>query len=152
MPATFINVALILLGSLLGLLFRGRIPPRFSSGLTFALGLCVLGIGITSMIATADTLCVIVCMVVGTLLGEAIDIEKRMDGVGELLRHALDRGCRRMIIGLVGSATNDCGIGMLAALGCRFLDAAGNEVEGFGRDVGRIARIDAAGLDPRLAA
>lgn len=73
-------------------------------------------------------------------------------GVGELLRHALDRGCRRMIIGLGGSATNDCGIGMLAALGCRFLDAAGNEVEGFGRDVGRIARIDASGLDPRLAA
>lgn len=69
MPATFINVALILLGSLLGLLFRGRIPPRFSSGLTFALGLCVLGIGISNMIATADTLCVIICMVVGTLLG-----------------------------------------------------------------------------------
>ena len=64
LPATFINVALILLGSLLGLLFRGRIPPRFSSGLTFALGLCVLGIGISNMIATADTLCVIICMVV----------------------------------------------------------------------------------------
>ena len=82
LPATFINVALILLGSLLGLLFRGRIPPRFSSGLTFALGLCVLGIGISNMIATADTLCVIICMVVGTLLGEAIDIEKRMEGAG----------------------------------------------------------------------
>ena len=56
-----------------------------------------------------------------------------------------------MIIGIGGSATNDCGIGMLLALGCRFFDDAGQEVAGYGRDVGRIARIDASGLDPRLA-
>ena len=72
-------------------------------------------------------------------------------GVGEMLLDALDRGYRRMIIGIGGSATNDCGIGMLLALGCRFFDDAGQEVAGYGRDVGRIARIDASGLDPRLA-
>ena len=92
MIATVINVALILLGSVLGLLFKNRISSRFASGLTFALGLCVLGIGISSMIGTADTLCVIVCMVIGTLLGELINIEKRMDGVGTLLRRKLIRG------------------------------------------------------------
>ena len=73
MIATVINVVLILLGSILGLIFKNRISSRFASGLTFALGLCVLGIGITSMIATGDTLCVIVCMDIGTLLGEALD-------------------------------------------------------------------------------
>ena len=92
MIATVINVVLILLGSILGLLFKNRISARFASGITFALGLCVLGIGTTSMIGTADTLCVIVCMVIGTLLGELINIEKRMDSVGDVLRRKLIRG------------------------------------------------------------
>lgn len=92
MIATVINVVLILLGSFLGLVFKNRISARFASGITFALGLCVLGIGISSMIGTADTLCVIVCMVIGTLLGELINIEKRMDSVGTLLRRKLIRG------------------------------------------------------------
>lgn len=47
MPATFINAGLILLGSLIGLLFKNFIPPRFSSIVTHALGLCVLGIGVS---------------------------------------------------------------------------------------------------------
>ena len=86
MIATVINVVLILLGSLLGLAFQGRIRPRFAATLTSALGLCVLGIGITGMIVGEDTLCVIVCMVVGTLLGEALRIEDRLEGIGDLLR------------------------------------------------------------------
>ena len=92
MLATVINVALVSLGSALGLAFKNRISPRFASILTCALGLCVLGIGISGMIGTADTLCVIVCMVAGTLLGEALNIEKRMDGLGDLLRRRLIRG------------------------------------------------------------
>ena len=92
MLATVINVVLVLLGSALGLAFKNRISPRFASILTCALGLCVLGIGISGMIGTADTLCVIVCMVAGTLLGEALNIEKRMDGLGDLLRRRLIRG------------------------------------------------------------
>ncbi len=89
MPATFINVALVLLGSALGLLFRGKIPARLTDSITRALGLCVLVIGIDAALDTQNTLCVIVCMVVGTLLGEAIRIEDRMEGVGELLRKRL---------------------------------------------------------------
>ena len=55
MIATVINVVLILLGSILGLLFKNRISTRFASGITFALGLCTMGIGITGMISTADS-------------------------------------------------------------------------------------------------
>ena len=72
-------------------------------------------------------------------------------GVGELLRDALERGCRRLILGIGGSATNDCGLGMLTALGCRFLDGAGNYVHIYGKDVEKVAAIDRSGLDPRLA-
>ena len=115
MIATVINVVLIVLGSVLGLVFKNRISARFASGLTFALGLCVLGIGITSMIATADSLCVIVCMVVGTLLGEAINIEKRMDGVGELFRRRLVRGegNNRFVEGFVNASVLFC-VGAMA--------------------------------------
>lgn len=41
-------------------------------------------------------------------------------GVGELISHAMDRGCRKFIVGIGGSATNDGGVGMLQALGCHF--------------------------------
>ena len=83
MPATFINMALILLGGGLGLLFKNLISNRLLSILTHALGLCVLGIGISSAIGTENMLCVIVCMVVGTVIGTAVDIERRLEGGGD---------------------------------------------------------------------
>lgn len=49
-------------------------------------------------------------------------------GTGELIVDALERGCREIIMGLGGSATNDCGVGMLRALGYRFYDAMGEEL------------------------
>lgn len=50
-------------------------------------------------------------------------------GTGELIKDALNRGCRRFVIGLGGSATNDAGLGMLQALGFRFRDRYGNELD-----------------------
>ena len=92
MLATVINAVLVLIGSILGVLFKNRIGARFNTILTHALGLCLLGIGVTSAIATENTLCVIVCMVLGTILGEAIRIEDRLDAAGELLRRKLAGG------------------------------------------------------------
>lgn len=66
-------------------------------------------------------------------------------GVGELMSAAADRGARRIILGLGGSATNDGGCGAAAALGVRFLDAEGNAFVPTGGTLDRIARIDAAG-------
>jgi glycerate kinase len=72
-------------------------------------------------------------------------------GVGEIVLAALDAGCRRLIVGQGGSATNDGGAGMAQALGVRFLDADGGELPPGGAALARLARIDASGLDPRLA-
>ncbi|MEO7003499.1 MAG: glycerate kinase [Ktedonobacterales bacterium] len=72
-------------------------------------------------------------------------------GVGELIRAALDAGCRRLVIGLGGSATNDGGAGMAQALGARLLDAAGRDLSPGGAALARLARIEVSGLDPRLA-
>jgi glycerate kinase len=72
-------------------------------------------------------------------------------GTGDLLRAALDAGVSRITVGLGGSATNDGGSGLLRALGGRFLDADGGELAEGGGALGNLDRIDASGLDPRLA-
>ncbi len=92
MPAVLINAVFILLGSALGLLLKGKLPERFLSALMQCLGLCVLSIGISSAVGTQNTLCVVVCLVLGTLLGEGINIEKRLDTCGEWLHTHLIRG------------------------------------------------------------
>lgn len=71
-------------------------------------------------------------------------------GTGEMIRHALDLGVNKIILGLGGSVTNDAGAGMAQALGAQFYDAAGNAVRGCGGQLGRIQSIDLSGLDPRL--
>lgn len=62
-------------------------------------------------------------------------------GVGELLLHAAGEGNCRVILGLGGSATNDCGIGMAAALGYRFIDKQGNALQPVGAFMKHIDRI-----------
>lgn len=119
MPATFINAALVLLGSVIGLLFRGKIPQRFTKIITAGLGLCVLVIGVDAALETRDTLCVIVCMVVGAILGQWIDIEGRMDRVGELLKTKLAaqrEGNARFSEGFVSASVLFC-VGAMAING-----------------------------------
>lgn len=71
-------------------------------------------------------------------------------GLGELIRHALDRDCRTFLIGIGGSATNDAGLGMLTALGFRFYTQSGENAGISGDALQSIFRIDASGADPRL--
>lgn len=63
-------------------------------------------------------------------------------GTGEMVGDALERGCRRFIMGIGGSATNDAGTGMLRALGYRFLDKNGRPLEGGGAMLTEIVTID----------
>ena len=71
-------------------------------------------------------------------------------GLGELILAAIDGGCRRFIIGIGGSATNDCGLGMLTALGFRFLKADGSRAGIAGGDLADVAQIDMRQVDSRL--
>lgn len=72
-------------------------------------------------------------------------------GVGELIADAIRRGCRRFLIGIGGSATNDGGTGMLRALGVRFTDEASRELPEGGMALAGLAAIDTSGLLPALA-
>ena len=71
-------------------------------------------------------------------------------GTGELIKDALNRGCRKFLIGLGGSATNDGGCGMAQALGVKFLDKNGNEVGRGGGQLSNISAIDLSGIDQRI--
>lgn len=118
MIATIINVALVLLGSMVGLVFKNFISQRFTAILTSALALCVAGIGISSMISTQDTLCVIVCMVIGSLIGEGVDIEGRLESAGDLIRTKLIKGAgnSRFTEGFVTASLLYC-VGAMAITG-----------------------------------
>ncbi len=72
-------------------------------------------------------------------------------GTGEMIRQALDLGVSKIIIGLGGSVTNDAGSGMAKALGVKFLDQAGLEVQPCGGNLKQICEIDLSALDARLA-
>ncbi|GAH83710.1 unnamed protein product, partial [marine sediment metagenome] len=72
-------------------------------------------------------------------------------GTGQLIKAALDQGCRKMIIGIGGSATNDAGAGMVQALGVKLLDKGGEEIGFGGRELKKIYRIDIRYLDNRIS-
>lgn len=71
-------------------------------------------------------------------------------GTGQLISYALEFGVKHIIIGIGGSATNDCGIGMANALGARFLDANNNVVKPIADNLDKIATIDLSSFDKRV--
>jgi glycerate kinase len=73
-------------------------------------------------------------------------------GVGEMIAALLDRGVRRLFVGAGGSATLDAGAGALAALGARFEDARGRQLEPTPAGLESVETVDLSGLDPRLGA
>lgn len=72
-------------------------------------------------------------------------------GTGQLIRDALDKGFRKFLVGIGGSATNDAGMGMLSALGYRFLDEAGNEPVPSGAALRYVCSVDFSGVHAALS-
>lgn len=71
-------------------------------------------------------------------------------GTGELIRDAIGKGARHILLGIGGSATNDGGIGMARALGYQFLDIKGNQLNGIGADLQQLFRINTESIHPQL--
>jgi len=92
MLAVFVNMATVLIGSAIGILFRNRIRENYIKTIISALALVTFVIGISSAIGTQDLLCVIVCMALGTMLGELLRLDDRINGAGEFLRRKFLRG------------------------------------------------------------
>ncbi len=71
-------------------------------------------------------------------------------GTGQLIKSALDYRCRKIIIGIGGSATNDGGAGMVQALGAHLLDENGEEINPGGAQLSRLSQIDISNMDKRI--
>ena len=92
MIAVLVNTATVLLGSVLGLLFRNRINEKLTKAVISALALVSMLIGIKSALETADVLCVIICMAFGTLIGELLRIDDGIEGAGDFIKSKLLKG------------------------------------------------------------
>lgn len=87
-----------------------------------------------------------------TLLGadERNPLKTTSAGVGLMMADALRRGAKRVLLGVGGSATNDCAMGLLESLGFRFLDTQGEVLQGCGESLERVAAISLESVDERL--
>nr|WP_263324583.1 glycerate kinase [Neobacillus sp. Marseille-Q6967] len=97
----------------------------------------ILGDGVTAVVEVAEA-----CGLPLLSQDERNPLLTTTFGVGELILDAIDKGCHEIIIGLGGSATNDAGVGMLQALGYRFLNREGNNVGLGGGELSHIVKID----------
>ena len=89
MLAVFINVAAVLLGSTIGLLFGSRIKESYTKGIMTAIALCTMVIGVQSAVQTSSIMIVMICLVLGTVIGVALRLDDRMNGAADRIKDRL---------------------------------------------------------------
>ena len=118
MPAVLVNTGTVLAGSLIGILLGSRLKESLREAVMRALGLCTLLIGAQSALGTQQLLCVILCMAVGTVFGELLRIDDRIEHAGDAIRaklpHAADQS--RFTEGFVSACILFC-IGSMTIMG-----------------------------------
>lgn len=127
---TIINVAAILIGATLGFIIKGGLSKRFEDTVTSAIGLCTMFIGISGAVAgmlkvsgtgleTRDTMVMIISLIGGALIGEWIDVEKRLETVGEWCKSKIpsqNGGSSTFVEAFVTSSLIFC-VGAMAIVG-----------------------------------
>jgi uncharacterized membrane protein YqgA involved in biofilm formation len=117
MLAVLVNTLVVLAGGLLGMLLKGCLKEKHTQTIVAALGLCTVVIGITGAIATSNILIVILCLAAGTLLGELLNMESRLDGAGEWLKKRASKSSNsRFTEGFVTASLLFC-VGSMAIMG-----------------------------------
>lgn len=89
MLAVLINVATVLIGSTIGLIFGSRIKESYTQGIMMAIALCTFVIGVQSAIQTSNILIVMVCLVIGTVIGVWLKLDDRMNGASDRIKERL---------------------------------------------------------------
>ena len=117
MIAVLVNAAVVILGGLLGMLLGKRLKTEYTKTIIAALGICTMVIGITGAIGTSNILVAIVCLVVGTLVGELLKLEARLDGAGDWLKVKVAKnGNSRFTEGFVTASLLFC-VGSMSIMG-----------------------------------
>ena len=123
MISTIINALVVIIGSLIGIFFRKKLSRRYSKTMTQGLGLCVIVIGVSTAMETANMIGVIVCVALGSIIGTWIDIERRLENMGDYLqsRFAKEDEDGNFAKGFVTASLMFC-VGAMAIVGS--MDAA----------------------------
>lgn len=87
-----VNVATVLIGSFIGLVFKKGISKKYTDAVMTGIGLCTVLIGIQGMLKGENVLVAIISMVLGAIIGTAVDIDKRLNGAGDFLSKKLKKG------------------------------------------------------------
>lgn len=110
------NAAAVIVGGLIGSRLRGGIPKRFSNSINMGLALCVLLIGISGAIQTQNVMLVIISIVLGTVIGELLRIEDRLDALGAWAQKKLARDDDSFSKGFINATLLFC-VGSMAVVG-----------------------------------
>ena len=115
MIGVYVNFFAVVIGGIIGTLIRGGLPERFKTAITRGIALCILVIGIMGAIETQDQLMMIVCIVLGTVVGECAQIERGVEKLGDYAQKKLS-GSGGFAEGFV-NATLLFSIGSMAVVG-----------------------------------
>ncbi len=90
MLGTIVNSLSIIGGCLIGLIVKGRLTEKISNTIMNGLALCVLYIGISGALKGKDTLQIIICIALGALIGEIIDIDRKLNDLGNMIERKIN--------------------------------------------------------------
>lgn len=116
MPGVLVNVAAILIGGSLGLLLGKKVKEKLQKTMTQGLALCILLIGLSGALDGTDTIGAIICMVIGAVIGETLDIEARLDRLGQWVQGKMSGHGSNVAQGFVTSSLLFC-VGAMAVVG-----------------------------------
>jgi hypothetical protein len=134
MLGTIVNTSTIIVGSLIGLLFRGGIPKKFNNIIMHGIGLAVVLIGIKTALKTDDILIVIISLAIGSLVGELLRIEDRLEWLGNRLGSALSKDSEGVSKGFVSASLLYC-VGAMAIVGSMESGLSGNHQTLFAKSI-----------------
>ena len=134
MLGTFVNTAAIIAGSLIGLMFRGGIPEKTNRTIMQAIGLAVVLIGLTGGLKTQELLLLIISLAIGSLIGELLRIEDRLESLGNRLGGMFKLGGDGFTHGFVTASLVYC-VGAMAIVGSLESGLVGNHQTLFAKSV-----------------
>ncbi len=134
MLGTIVNTLSIIAGTLIGLLFRGSIPEKYSQTIKHAIGLAVVLIGIRSALMTDAILVVIISLAVGSLLGELLRIEERLDQLGTWIGRRVSKEGDGISKAFVSTSLLYC-VGAMAIIGSMESGLTGNHQTLFAKSI-----------------
>ena len=125
MLGTIVNTIAIIVGSILGLVFKGGIPKKYNVTIMQAISLAVILIGLKMAFKTEEILLVVFSLVIGSLMGELLSIEERLENFGKLLEKRFSKAGNGIAKGFVVTSLIFC-VGSMAIVGSLESGLSGN--------------------------